>query len=147
MAFLDAFNSWSVLHLLGSFIFTLTVGSLNLPLSPMGSGSVVLSLGTGWELVADQALRLNDKRGGDYYDVAWDFAGCALGTALLEVSRNYHEHHAPRDFGFKWARSPGAMPAPIDDQLGLNAIALKRKVPLAPIQLQPPNRMVAVQPR
>jgi len=128
MAFLDAFNYWSVLHLLGSFVFTVTLGSLNLPLGPISSGSIVLGMGAGWEMVADQALRLNDKRGGDYYDVAWDLAGCALGAALLEASDKYHLRHTPRDFSVRCAPNPNGLYSENPDRLGLNTIVLRRKL-------------------
>jgi len=84
MTFLDAFNGWSALHLLGSFILTATLGTAGL--GPLQVGLISFGLGASWEIVADQELRLNDPRGGDYYDLLWDFAGCAAGVLALELS-------------------------------------------------------------
>ena len=84
MTFLDAFNGWSALHLLGSFILTTTLGTTSL--GPIQVGLISFGLGAGWEILADQELRLNDPRGGDYYDLLWDFAGCAAGALALELT-------------------------------------------------------------
>ena len=89
MTFLDAFNGWSALHLLGSFILTATLGTINL--GPFQAGLIGFGLGASWEIMADQELRLNDTRGGDYYDLLWDFAGCAAGTLVLNMT-NYSGH-------------------------------------------------------
>ncbi len=91
MSFMDAVNYWSALHLAGSFILTVTLGSLNIAVGPTMSGGVILSLGIGWEVIVDQELKLNDARGGDYYDVCWDLAGCALGTAFLKATEDYRK--------------------------------------------------------
>ncbi|RJP78891.1 MAG: hypothetical protein C4524_05960 [Candidatus Zixiibacteriota bacterium] len=112
MAFMDPFNYWSALHLIGSFVLTLTLGSLDLPVSPAGSGLLVFGAGAAWEAVADGALLVNDPRGGDLYDLAWDLAGCAAGWALLEAGRDYRQSLRPRNYGFT-ARNlrPGAAPS------------------------------------
>ena len=86
MTFLDAFNGWSALHLLGSFILTTTLGTTSL--GPIQVSLISFGLGTTWEIVADQELRINDPRGGDYYDLIWDFAGCAAGALVLSIT-NY----------------------------------------------------------
>jgi hypothetical protein len=104
MSFLDAANYWSAAHLVDCFLFTVALGSLNINLSPLASGGIVFGGGLSWELMADGAFRINDRRGGDYYDVAWDLAGSALGVALLHFTREYHQHPPPNYYEF--GRSP-----------------------------------------
>lgn len=87
MEFMDAYNSWSLTHFLGSFLLTLTLGYIQPQIDPLMSGAIVIGAGVGWEVVIDQSLRWNDPRGGDYYDLMWDVAGSALGVAILEATK------------------------------------------------------------
>lgn len=90
MEFMDAYNSWSLTHLLGSFLLTLTLGYIQPQIDPLMSGAIVIGAGAGWEVIVDQSLRWNDPRGGDYYDLMWDIAGSALGVAILEATKRYN---------------------------------------------------------
>ncbi|MFH1861513.1 MAG: hypothetical protein ABH878_01770 [bacterium] len=98
MHFLDAFNYWSLLHCIGSCVMTITIGTVNVNVSPAASGLMVMGLGTSWEVVADETLRWNDIRGGDYYDLIWDFAGCAVGVLVLSSARQYRANYTDLDF-------------------------------------------------
>ena len=110
MTFLDVFNGWSALHVLGSFILTTTLGTLNL--GPLQVGLISFSVGAGWEVMADQTLRINDKRGGDYYDLLWDLAGCMAGVAALGLSGKWHTDDATWPLGI---RAQGIPKFPIGD--------------------------------
>jgi hypothetical protein len=92
MSFIDPFNSWSLVHFAGSLLLTLTLGSLNIHMTPFFSGGLVFGSGMGWELVADGRFR-NDPRGGDYYDLMWDLGGVALGTTLVQSTSKYRRTH------------------------------------------------------
>jgi len=106
MTFLDAFNGWSALHLLGSFILTTALGTTSL--GPLQVGIIGFGLGASWEVVADQELRLNDPRGGDYYDLLWDFAGCAAGVLALELSADSYRPKSPLRLQLPPMRDPPA---------------------------------------
>jgi hypothetical protein len=110
MTFLDAFNGWSALHLLGSFILTTTLGTTSL--GPLQVGLISFGVGAGWEVMADQTLRVNDERGGDYYDILWDLAGCAAGVAALGLSGKWHADYAAPPLGI---RAQGIPKFPLDD--------------------------------
>jgi hypothetical protein len=101
MHFIDPFNSWSLVHFTGSLLLTMTIGSLNIQISPFVSGGMVLGSGLGWELVADGRFR-NDPRGGDYYDLMWDLGGTLLGSAILQTTHHYRRTHqlSPTDIQF-----------------------------------------------
>ena len=110
MTFLDVFNGWSALHLLGSFILTTTLGTTSL--GPLQVGLISFGLGAGWEVVMDQELRINDQRGGDYYDILWDLAGCAAGVAALGLSGKWHADDTAPPLGI---RARGIPKLPIGD--------------------------------
>ena len=81
IAFRDSRNPWSYVHALGCYGLALSMGLLGL--SPWGAAAVTLALGGLWEL-GDCLLDCMDPRGGDWYDLLWDAAGCA-GAALCLI--------------------------------------------------------------
>jgi hypothetical protein len=101
MEFIEPFTQWSLIHFAGSFIITLTLGSLGLNISPLTSGGIVLGCGVGWEVLADQRFH-HDPRGGDYYDLMWDLGGCLAGTAMLEYAEKYRRRHKPSPAEFQF---------------------------------------------
>ena len=100
MEFQTAFDYWSIMHCLGSFVLTLALGTLNFNLQPVPVGGFVFVMGASWELVIDEELRLNDVRGGDYYDMAWDFAGAAAGIAVLNAAHKHKNRYTNKLYGY-----------------------------------------------
>jgi len=82
MKLLDPFNKWSIIHGSGCMFLTLIL-SYHVGINKWIAAGLVLLVAVLWELIADDVLRWNDPRGGDYYDILWDLAGCLAAVLML----------------------------------------------------------------
>lgn len=146
--FIDTYNYWSVMRLMGSFLMTMTLGYVAPQFNPLKAGCFVLSGGVGWEVVVDQTFRWNDRRGGDFYDVLWDLTGCALDTAVLMSTEKryraqYLNHISPGTHSIR--SSPPRSNNSISNKTSLGVIpAYLRENMLRLIQDHHPRRLKSV---